>query len=109
MAPPRSVARLSQRHVTRHRPTPLPPHTAALPQDSEDEKLRYETEIHRLVTTRDRKYTNFVEFQSFKLIYRRYAGLCVVRPRTRPPPPGPSPLPRPVFSSAAGTSPSAWT
>lgn len=34
-----------------------------------------EAEIHKLIVSRDRKYTNFVEYQNYKLIYRRYAGL----------------------------------
>jgi len=42
---------------------------------TDDEKNKLETEIHRLVTTRDPKFTNFVEFRNHKLIYRRYAGL----------------------------------
>lgn len=28
-----------------------------------------------VVTVRDAKHTNFVEFRNFKIIYRRYAGL----------------------------------
>ena len=39
------------------------------------EKVRIEAEVHRLVTARDKKYTNFIEYNSYKLIYRRYAGL----------------------------------
>jgi AP-2 complex subunit sigma-1 len=39
------------------------------------EKVRIESEVHRLVTARDKKYTNFIEYNSYKLIYRRYAGL----------------------------------
>jgi len=31
--------------------------------------------VHKLIVSRDRKYTNFVEYQNYKLIYRRYAGL----------------------------------
>lgn len=31
--------------------------------------------MHRLVTSRDSKFTNFVEFRTYKIIYRRYAGL----------------------------------
>nr|KYP74870.1 hypothetical protein KK1_007563 [Cajanus cajan] len=31
--------------------------------------------VHRLVVNRDPKYTNFVEFRTHKIIYRRYAGL----------------------------------
>ena len=44
------------------------------PQD-ESEKVRLEDEIHRLVVSRDRKYTSFIEFLNYKLVYRRYAGL----------------------------------
>eukprot|EP00850_Spirogloea_muscicola_P005415 SM000024S07877 [mRNA] locus=s24:911264:911946:- [translate_table: standard] len=32
-------------------------------------------QVHRLVVNRDPKYTNFVEFRTHKVIYRRYAGL----------------------------------
>ena len=42
---------------------------------AEAEKVRIEAEVHRLVTARDKKYTNFIEYNNFKLIYRRYAGL----------------------------------
>lgn len=42
---------------------------------SEAEKARIEAEVHRFVTARDKKYTNFIEYNSYKLIYRRYAGL----------------------------------
>jgi AP-2 complex subunit sigma-1 len=41
----------------------------------EAEKTRMEGEVHRLVTARDKKYTNFIEYNNYKLIYRRYAGL----------------------------------
>ena len=41
----------------------------------EAEKIRIEAEVHRLVTARDKKYTNFIEYNNYKLIYRRYAGL----------------------------------
>jgi len=41
----------------------------------EAEKIRTEAEVHRLVTARDKKYTNFIEYNNYKLIYRRYAGL----------------------------------
>lgn len=40
-----------------------------------DEKVHTEQEIHRLVINRDQKFTNFIEFKNFKVIYRRYAGL----------------------------------
>mmetsp|Transcript_11195 Transcript_11195/g.21076 ORF Transcript_11195/g.21076 Transcript_11195/m.21076 type:complete len:197 (-) Transcript_11195:79-669(-) len=42
---------------------------------TEAEKSRIESEVHRLVTSRDKKYTNFIEYNNYKLIYRRYAGL----------------------------------
>lgn len=42
---------------------------------AEVEKSRIEAEVHRLVTARDKKYTNFIEYNNYKLIYRRYAGL----------------------------------
>ena len=49
----------------------------------ESDKRKIESEVHRLVTSRDNKFTNFVEFRTYKIIYRRYAGLffslCVVR------------------------------
>merc|ERR1712123_441476 len=32
-------------------------------------------EVHAVVTVRDAKHTNFVEFRNFKIVYRRYAGL----------------------------------
>ena len=41
----------------------------------EAEKTRIEAEVHRFVTARDKKYTNFIEYNNYKLIYRRYAGL----------------------------------
>lgn len=42
---------------------------------ADDEKRRLEHEVSRLVLNRDPKYTNFVEFHTYKLVYRRYAGL----------------------------------
>jgi AP-2 complex subunit sigma-1 len=41
----------------------------------EADKRKIENEVHRLVTARDSKFTNFVEFRTYKIIYRRYAGL----------------------------------
>ncbi|CAI7906171.1 unnamed protein product, partial [Closterium sp. NIES-53] len=32
-------------------------------------------QVHRLVVHREPKFTNFVEFRTYKVIYRRYAGL----------------------------------
>eukprot|EP00461_Guttulinopsis_vulgaris_P001437 UN01437 len=40
-----------------------------------DEKQQLESEVHKIITTRDKKCTNFVEFRNYKLVYRRYASL----------------------------------
>ena len=40
-----------------------------------EEQTRLENEIHKLVSARDTKVTNFIEFSTYKLITRRYAGL----------------------------------
>ena len=40
-----------------------------------DDKREIETDIHRTVTTRSPKASNFVEWRDYKVIYRRYAGL----------------------------------
>ena len=52
-----------------------PPQSSSGGTTGEAEKARIEAEVHRLVTARDKKYTNFIEYNSYKLIYRRYAGL----------------------------------
>lgn len=49
-----------------------------VPAPDDQEKFRLEHEIHRLVISRDAKHTNFIEFRSYKLIYRRYAGLFFI-------------------------------
>ncbi|CAH2035937.1 unnamed protein product [Thlaspi arvense] len=36
---------------------------------------QFSLQVHRLVVNRDAKFTNFVEFRTHKVIYRRYAGL----------------------------------
>ena len=45
----------------------------------EEMKRAIESEVHRVVTNRDPKFTNFIQFevdkQTYKLVYRRYAGL----------------------------------
>lgn len=40
-----------------------------------DDKERQKLEIHRLVIAREGRYTNFLEYRSIKIVYRRYAGL----------------------------------
>lgn len=39
------------------------------------EKRRVEEEVYRLIVNREPKFTNFVEYRQYKVIYRRYAGL----------------------------------
>ena len=45
----------------------------------EEEQRVIEADIHRQVTQRDPKYTNFIEYEvkesMYKVVYRRYAGL----------------------------------
>jgi len=40
-----------------------------------EEKRQLEIDVHKLITKRDPKFTNFIEFRRYKVIYRRYAGL----------------------------------
>jgi AP-2 complex subunit sigma-1 len=55
--------------------TATAPMSSSSSSNPELEKVRIEAEVHRLVTARDKKYTNFIEYNAYKLIYRRYAGL----------------------------------
>ncbi|KAL7753105.1 AP-2 complex subunit sigma [Sorochytrium milnesiophthora] len=42
----------------------------------DQEKLQIKADTHKLIAPRDQKsQSNFIEFQSYKLVYRRYAGL----------------------------------
>jgi len=43
------------------------------------EKRKLQTEIHKIIASRESKFTNFLEFRTHKVVYRRYAGLyfCV--------------------------------
>ena len=36
------------------------------------EKNKIESEIHRAVVSRDPRFTNFLEYRNYKIIYRRY-------------------------------------
>jgi hypothetical protein len=38
-------------------------------------ELAGQIECHKVVTQREAKFTNFVEWRTHKLVYRRYAGL----------------------------------
>eukprot|EP00981_Chlorochromonas_danica_P007331 scaffold1690_cov177-Ochromonas_danica.AAC.8 len=46
------------------------------PEDAE--RVKMENDINRVISLRTRGHTNFVEYQNFKLIYRRYAGLYFI-------------------------------
>ena len=75
-APPPSLTLVSRPYMLYMFPVFSPPHqlTHLLTQFSCPNK------VHRLVAPRDQKYqSNFVEFRSHKVVYRRYAGLffCV--------------------------------
>lgn len=42
------------------------------------QKTKLQNEIHRVIVARDRRWTNFVEYRNFKLVYRQYAGLFFI-------------------------------
>lgn len=42
------------------------------------EKQQLEHEIYRLIIARDTKMCNFIEYRTYKIIYRRYAGLYFI-------------------------------
>ncbi|MES1907873.1 MAG: AP-2 complex subunit sigma [Cercozoa sp. M6MM] len=42
---------------------------------SGEEKRKVEEQILRLVTKRDSRHTNFVDYEGYRVIYRRYCGL----------------------------------
>ena len=41
----------------------------------EKEKQRLILDIHRTMSSRDSRFTNFIEFLNFKIVYKRFAGL----------------------------------
>ncbi|EFN56413.1 hypothetical protein CHLNCDRAFT_145001 [Chlorella variabilis] len=45
---------------------------------SDDDKSRTEDEVYRLIANRDAKFTNFLEYKTYKVVYRRYAGLYFI-------------------------------
>lgn len=42
------------------------------------ERVKLEVDVNRVVAARSKSHTNFVEYQNYKLIYRRYAGLYFI-------------------------------
>eukprot|EP00887_Chlorella_sp_A99_P004249 scaffold15.g4249.t1 len=42
---------------------------------SDEEKRKTEEDVYRLIMNRDSKFTNFLEYKAYKVVYRRYAGL----------------------------------
>ncbi|KAH0573674.1 Sigma adaptin [Spironucleus salmonicida] len=40
-----------------------------------EERSVLEREVHRIITTRGNKQTNFIDYRNQKIVYRRYAGL----------------------------------
>ncbi len=45
---------------------------------ADQEKFKLLSEVHRLLQTRERQMTNFIEWRNYKLVYRRYAGLYFI-------------------------------
>lgn len=43
----------------------------------EAQRQKMVTELHRLLVTRGSKYTNFIEFHNYKIVYRRFKGLFI--------------------------------
>ena len=39
------------------------------------ERAKVESDVHRALMARDPRFTNFLDYRNYKLIYRRYAGL----------------------------------
>ncbi|GAB4817401.1 hypothetical protein N2152v2_004447 [Parachlorella kessleri] len=45
---------------------------------SDDEKTKTQDEVYRHIANRDSKFTNFLEYKAYKIVYRRYAGLYFI-------------------------------
>ncbi|PHJ22639.1 ap-2 complex subunit sigma-1, partial [Cystoisospora suis] len=45
---------------------------------SDREKWRVESDIHSAVLQRQRRWANILDFRSYRLVYRQYAGLVFV-------------------------------
>ena len=45
---------------------------------SEEEKRQLTVDIYRLLNSRDSKFSNFIEYRNYKLVYRRYVGLFFI-------------------------------
>ncbi len=41
----------------------------------EKEKQKLLLDVHRGITSRDSRFTNFIEFLNYKIVYKRFAGL----------------------------------
>ena len=44
---------------------------------SDADQQRLITELHRALVTRGSKYTNFIEFRNYKIVYRRFKALFI--------------------------------
>eukprot|EP01066_Platyproteum_vivax_P006306 Platyproteum_vivax@DN2105_c0_g1_i1.p1 len=42
---------------------------------TDEEKIKISSDIHRSIIVRDKKWTNIIEYQTSKVVYRQYAGL----------------------------------
>jgi len=45
---------------------------------SQETKQKLVGEIHRRIVSRSSRFTNFLEFRNYKIIYKRYAGLYFI-------------------------------
>lgn len=45
---------------------------------SDEEKLKIERELYRTIILRDTKFSNFIEFRNYKIIYKKYAALYFI-------------------------------